>query len=220
MSWLARIQIDYATATRHKLRDIYAWHQAMWRAFPRRDGEEREFLFRVDARDVGPEALILSRVEPARPDWCPDEEWSVRQIKPEVLGHRYYRFDLRANATRKVTKLTGSGEPSKNGRRAVISGEQELRAWLDRKATQGGFRVVDDSPLVIDPRTEAFPPFLHRIHIRVSRAVQVRRGIASELRPLWERAKDVRALLPEADFARWSLATKDLLDALDEETSR
>ena len=154
MSWLARIQIDYATATRHKLRDIYAWHQAMWRAFPRRDGEEREFLFRVDARDVGPEALILSRVEPARPDWCPDEEWSVRQIKPEVLGHRYYRFDLRANATRKVTKLTGSGEPSKNGRRAVISGEQELRAWLDRKATQGGFRVVDDSPLVIDPRTD------------------------------------------------------------------
>jgi len=154
MSWLARIQIDYATAARHKLRDNYAWHRAMWEAFPRREDEDRSFLFRVDVRDDGPEVLMLSHVEPACPDWCPSEGWSVKQIKPEFLGHRYYRFDLRANATRKVTKLTGSGEPSKNGRRAVISGEQELRAWLDRKASQGGFRVVDDSSLVIDPRTD------------------------------------------------------------------
>lgn len=154
MSWLARIQIDYATAARHKLRDNYAWHQAMWEAFPGREDEDRSFLFRVDVRDDGPEVLMLSHVEPACPDWCPGEGWSVKQIKPEFLRHRYYQFDLRANATRKVTKLTGSGEPSKNGRRAVISGEQELHAWLDRKATQGGFRVVDDSPLVIDPRMD------------------------------------------------------------------
>lgn len=154
MSWLARIQIDYATAARHRLRDNYAWHQAIWKAFPGRNDEERSFLFRVNARDDGPEVLMLTRVEPIQPDWCPDEGWSVRQIKPEFLGHRHYRFDLRANATRKVTKLTVNGGPNKNGRRAVISGEQELRAWLDRKATQGGFRMVTDPPLVIDPRTD------------------------------------------------------------------
>lgn len=154
MSWLARIQIDYETAARCKLKDSYAWHQAIWKAFPDRKDEDRSFLFRVDARNDGPEALLLARVEPARPDWCPDEGWSVKTIKPEFFGNRFFRFDLRANATRKVKKLNGSGEPSKNGRRAMISDEKELRAWLDRKAEHGGFRLADTPPLIIDPRAD------------------------------------------------------------------
>lgn len=154
MSWLARIQIDYETAACRKLQDSYAWHQAMWNAFPNRNDEDRSFLFRVDTRNDGPEALLLARVEPVRPDWCPEEGWSIKTIKPEFFGHRFYRFDLRANATRKVKKLNGNGEPSKNGRRAVISDEHELQAWLARKAEQGGFRLVDAPPLIIDPRTD------------------------------------------------------------------
>jgi hypothetical protein len=73
---------------------------------------------------------------------------------------------------------------------------------------------------VIDPRVEALQPFLHRIHIRVTRATRIRRALASELRTLWDCLKDVHALLPEGfDFARWSLATKDLIAALDDETT-
>lgn len=154
MNWLIRIQIDFETAAQRKLRDNYAWHQALWEAFPGRGDEQRSFLFRVDTCDGGPEVLMLSRVEPSRPAWCPAECWSVKAIKPEFLAHRHYRFDLRTNATRKVAKLNGSGERSKNGRRAVISDEQELRAWLDRKAEHGGFRVLDYPPLIIDPRTD------------------------------------------------------------------
>lgn len=154
MSWLARIQIDYETAARCKLKDSYAWHQAIWKAFPDRKDKDRSFLFRVDAHNDGPEALLLARVKPARPDWCPDEGWSVKTIKSEFFRHRFYRFDLRANATRKVKKLNGKGEPSKNGRRAVISDENELRAWLERKAGQGGFQLADAPPLIIDPRAD------------------------------------------------------------------
>lgn len=154
MSWLARIQIDYETAAHHKLQDSYAWHQAIWKAFPDRKDEDRSFLFRVDKRNDGLEAFLLTRVEPVCPDWCPQDGWFVKPVKPDFLGHRFYRFDLRANATRKVKKSTESGESSKNGRRAVISSEHELRVWLDRKAEQGGFRLMDTPPLVIEPRTD------------------------------------------------------------------
>jgi hypothetical protein len=73
---------------------------------------------------------------------------------------------------------------------------------------------------VLDPRTEEFPPFSHRIHVRVSGAAQIRRVLAGELRALGERAKGVRSMLPEPDFERWSLATKDLIAVLDDETSK
>lgn len=154
MSWLAQIQIDHGTAAQRKLRDNYAWHQAIWEAFPGRSDEDRSFLFRVESRDDEITTYVLSHVEPDRPRWCPVEGWSVKQIKPEFLVHRHYRFDLRANATRKVTKLTPTGTPTKNGRRAVVAGEQELGGWLDRKAGQHGFRVVNSPPLQVDPRTD------------------------------------------------------------------
>lgn len=178
MTWLTRIQIDFETAAQCKLRDNYAWHQAMWEAFPGRADEKRSFLFRVDTRDGGPEVLLLSREQPSRPAWCSVECWSIKEIRPEFFAHRYYRFDLRANATRKVAKLNSSGERSKNGRRAVISDEKELRDWIGRKGEQGRFQVLDRPPLIIDPRTDyhfrkANTAGLH-VGVRFRGAIEVR----------------------------------------------
>lgn len=154
MTWLTRIRIDYSHCARLGLKDNYAWHQALWEIFPGLDGEQRPFLFRVNAGDYGSEVLLLSSVEPTRPQWCPDDSWATKAINPEFFRHRYYRFDLKANATRKVTKLGPNGGPVKNGRRTVLSSERDLRDWIERKAKQGGFRILDKPTLVIDPRTD------------------------------------------------------------------
>jgi hypothetical protein len=62
----------------------------------------------------------------------------------------------------------------------------------------------------IDPRTEPFPAFDHRVHIRISRVQQLRLRFARELLALWERASD-DGIEAQPDFAAWSGATKDLL---------
>lgn len=152
MSWLARIQIDYGLAAKLRFRENYAWHRALWEAFPGQ--EERSFLFRINAHNDGPEVLLHSSVEPNKPTWCPGDGWAVKMIDPAFFHHRYYRFDLRANATRKVAKLNPNGERTKNGRRTVISNENDLREWIDRKAEKGGFQILPEPPLIIDPRVD------------------------------------------------------------------
>lgn len=154
MSWLVKIKIGYGLAAKLKLRDNYAWHQALWEAFPGREGENRSFLFRIDTHDEGSDVLLLSTVEPNKPAWCPESSWAIRVISPAFFDHQYYRFDVRVNATRKVAKLNPSGQHTKNGRRAVISSETDLKAWLTRKAEQSGFQVLTEPPLIIDPRVD------------------------------------------------------------------
>ena len=58
------------------------------------------------------------------------------------------------------------------------------------------------------------PAFSHRIHLRVSNVSRARRQLADGLLALWNRARDLEALLPQPDFTAWSGATKDLLIAL------
>ncbi len=40
MTYLTQATIDHATAAKRGLRDTYDWHQAVWKAFPGRDGEK------------------------------------------------------------------------------------------------------------------------------------------------------------------------------------
>ena len=49
MTYLTQITLDFATAAKLQLRDTYDWHQAVWKAFPGRDGAPRDFLTRLDS---------------------------------------------------------------------------------------------------------------------------------------------------------------------------
>ena len=64
MTHLTQVTLDFATAARLRLRDCYDWHQAIWKAFPGRDGQQRDFLTRLDRRRDGFRLLIVSPVEP------------------------------------------------------------------------------------------------------------------------------------------------------------
>jgi CRISPR system Cascade subunit CasE len=60
------------------------------------------------------------------------------------MRHRY-AFQLCANPTKKVTKLGGDGEPTKNGRRVPLRTREEYIGWIGRKGQQSGFAVDTDS---------------------------------------------------------------------------
>jgi len=139
MTHLTQITLDLATAARLRLRDCYDWHQAVWKVFPGRDGERRDFLTRLDQRRDGFRLLIVSPSEPTRPDWCPSECWQSKPIPETYFSRRRYAFQLCANATKKVTKLGADGQPTKNGRRIPLTKREELISWFSRKADEGGF---------------------------------------------------------------------------------
>lgn len=150
MKWLAKIHVPYTVAVENKLYDGYDWHQALWRAFPDRRDDTRNFLTRVDKKDRHFLVYLLSEHQPVCPPWCPEESWHLVEIKDSFLTHDFYRFDLLANPTRKVAKIGNKGERTKNGRREAILKLEEQVAWLHRKAKHGGFKVLDEPPIEVD----------------------------------------------------------------------
>lgn len=138
MMWLTRIRLSLRDAAQLRLADNYAWHQTVWRAFPEKSGNTRDFLTRVDRRSGVFEALVLSPDEPSPQGWG---TWETKQVLPSFLEHDRYRFSLRANPTVKRVIRDEQGERKKNGRRTGIYDPAQLREWLDRKAEDAGFRV-------------------------------------------------------------------------------
>lgn len=151
MTYLTQATIDHATAAKRGLRDTYDWHQAVWKAFPGRDGQRRDFLTRLDERDEGFRLLIVSPEIPTRPDWCSEDCWQTKPIPEQYFGKSRYAFQLCANPTKKVTKLQPDGSPTKNGKRVPLRSREELVAWVQRKGEQGGF-VIEEAMLRTIPR--------------------------------------------------------------------
>ena len=141
---LSRITLGRSQAVTMRMSDSYAWHQALWKAFPRRDDEARDFLFRID--DVGRDfqVMLLSASEPELPVWG---HWELKRVAPSFLDYQTYAFQLRANPTMRR---------SKDRRRLAIYQEQRLVDWLQRKAGNHGFEVSGDSLVVGAPMDESF----------------------------------------------------------------
>lgn len=146
MSWLARALISSGVAAEAGLSgtDAYGWHRAAWQAFPGLDGERRPFLSRLDVTPDGFTLYLLSRDHvPSVPPWCPPSAWAVKPIGAEFIRARLYRFDLRANPTRRIVKLGADGQPTKNGRRSPLNSLADQIGWLERKASSAGFKLVE-----------------------------------------------------------------------------
>jgi len=132
---LTKIEIDHEAAFKAGLRDAYSWHQKTWEAFPGRDGQERDFLTRLDEIDGGLRLLILSPLEPKRPNWCPESCWQSKVVEESLFSHPKFRFSLVANPTKKVKSETNP----KNGRRVPLVKREDLLNWLQRKGELHGF---------------------------------------------------------------------------------
>jgi len=144
MSYLSQARISYAAALDAKLVDGYAWHNAIWQAFPDRPDDARDFLFRIDRREDGFRVLLLSQQMPVSTKTV---IWQTKEVSPSFLEHEAYRFQLKANPTMRR---------SEDKRRLAIYDETKLRAWLMRKAASSGFAVEPDMLEIGAPIDETF----------------------------------------------------------------
>jgi CRISPR system Cascade subunit CasE len=141
MSWVTRMTLGHATVAHRKLWDAYDWHQAVWECFPDHPHATRDFLTRLDHTPTGFRLTIVSLDRPERPDWCSESSWQSIPIPSAYFKRTHFAFQLRVNPTKKVRVENADGSPKKNGRRIPIRQPGELAAWLERKGTNGGFRI-------------------------------------------------------------------------------
>lgn len=155
MSWLACMEIDAETAFAEGVPDSYGWHKRIWGCFPRQPDLRRDFLTRIDILEGAFRLWLLSPSRPVCPDWCPPDGFAVKEIANSFLSHRYYAFNLRANPVKCLVQRNEQGERQRHGKRVPLIKPDELRAWLDRKGEQGGFRIVADRHLDIGPMVKS-----------------------------------------------------------------
>jgi CRISPR system Cascade subunit CasE len=169
--YLARAFLNpVSRAVRTDLADAAGLHRTLMRAFPDDAGptarQTHGVLHRVD-EDARRGRFVLLVQSATRPDFArlpadyfldlrddfdlaasaTAENPAVREIDEERAhirpGDRFV-FRLRANTTRKITKLDkATGAPTKNGMRVPVRGDDERLAWLARHAVKGGFRTEE-----------------------------------------------------------------------------
>jgi len=140
MTYLSQIWVHHGEAAKRRFSDAYVWHQVLWSAFPGKDGQRRQFLFRVDDKHQRFRVMLLSPDRPIVPEWG---TWETKEVAASFLSYRHYRFQLRANPTVKRVVRDKDGNKKKNGRRIGIYDEAGLGSWLDGKAEQSGFLVKE-----------------------------------------------------------------------------
>jgi CRISPR system Cascade subunit CasE len=150
MSWLTRFDLDHETALAERINDSYAWHKKLWEAFPDVPDANRDFLTRIDATAEGFRIYILSQKEPIKPLWCPENAWAIKRISEAFFSNKYFRFDIKANPTKCIPFGNEDEKFKKRGKRYAIVKTDEQKAWIERKAEQNGFRLLEDYPLQIE----------------------------------------------------------------------
>jgi len=147
---LSRLTLNTANpAALRALADPYAMHQLVLSAFPdRENGGPGRVLYRVEPEATcrPPEVLVQSE---RRPHW-EDLDRRVmlttecKTFSPQFARSQRLRFRLRANpSARRVFQRASEGQPKCSGKRIGVYGEEAQRHWLDSKAEQAGFRVLE-----------------------------------------------------------------------------
>lgn len=138
--YLSQLRLDTRPHARGRslLRDVYALHQRLWRAFTGLDEtaqNSRPFLFRVET--TGPARILVQSMFP--PDWeraflkapgyIEDAKVVVRHLD-DLDRFESCRFRLLANPVR--TKHKSDDPADKRRIRRALSGAEELWDWLAR----------------------------------------------------------------------------------------
>jgi len=147
---------------RRECSDVYGMHQQIWKLFPSKTDQKRDFLFRVMDRRFPPSFYLLSAREPV------DEKnhWEIRtkEFSPRLRAGNRLFFSLKANArvTRKesAAKKGGKNLPkhdifmdAKEQFRKNNGGENPLgsawkeiiqdtgRDWIEKQSLKHGFQL-------------------------------------------------------------------------------
>ncbi|MGH9839497.1 MAG: type I-E CRISPR-associated protein Cas6/Cse3/CasE [Blastocatellia bacterium] len=138
---------------RRDLADCHDLHRTLLTAFPQAEGETARaqfgVLFRLDAgRDGSAVLLVQSKLEP---DWARlPEGYLLERAACKTVADLYdglqtgqrLIFRLRANPTKRLPLLKESRVGKERGKRVELQREEDQLAWLRRKSTEHGFRLL------------------------------------------------------------------------------
>ena len=136
--YLSKIEVNPMNRLGRKdLADPYELHRTIMRAFPSvEDGGPGRVLFRLEGEPERPIVIVQSTTE-AKWDSLPLVEGYLnsppiqKSFNPEFVAGQILRFRLRANPTVK-----------REGKRLFLFDYEDQVNWLKRKATNGGFSVI------------------------------------------------------------------------------
>lgn len=114
----------------------YNLHKALWKAFPGRENDKRDFIYRADKTDAGRCVIMLSATQPVttadlklvRP---------IAELHPAFTAGARYKFSLRANPVKRL---------SEQRCRVPLVKEEDLLSWLARKL-EGSATLIEAVPL-------------------------------------------------------------------------
>ena len=151
--WLTKAQITKQTIFFQQLRDSYAWHKKVWKAFPtKKENDKRDFLTRLENKFGGVQLLMISTTEPTKPEWLHKmDTWESKIIPTSYFQNGLYDFQLKANPTHRP-RVDAEGvfiTNEKDRKRRSIFGKENLQSWLKRKGDTGGFKLNEKYGLEI-----------------------------------------------------------------------
>jgi len=131
--------------TQQELAAPYEMHRTIMSAFPENLANSERVLFRVDVdRHTGIPTVLVQSQQPA--DWSALQAADGYLLASDSLGKpnpAQKQFELSVAAGQRLAfRLRANPSFKRDGRRLAWLREEDQRAWLDRKAEAGGFRVL------------------------------------------------------------------------------
>ena len=129
--YLSKIIVSWQNA-----RNPYDIHKVLWKMFPGRPDDCRDFLFRIERqqKDLGTDILMQSAQSPNQGSRT-SLITALREYPLSIKKGYRLRFRLRANPTKKINDEKGRLDP--RGRikkcRIPLIREEDQQAWLQRK---------------------------------------------------------------------------------------
>jgi CRISPR system Cascade subunit CasE len=142
MAYLTRVTVSKAKALEKGITDNYMWHKFLWEAYPNSGARKRDFLFRKDEIRDYFRIFLVSPSRVSAPSWG---QWQTKKISARFFEHDKYRYQLKANPTKRRNS---------DGRRIGLFKNEYLEEWIRRKAGLAGF-VIKYS-VIGTPVTETF----------------------------------------------------------------
>lgn len=155
--YLSRLQLNPTSRTlwRSVVDQPYKLHQLVMKAFPDKvRREDANVLHRLDTTANGVMLLVQSDIQP---DWTqfdnefllpadpfdPHPNPAVRKLDAlDLQNGRFLQFRLRANPTIKKVRRDENGERLNSNRVPLVHEDKQID-WLEKRAAQSGFRLLD-----------------------------------------------------------------------------
>ena len=129
--YLSKVIVSWQNA-----RNPYDIHRVLWKMFPGRPNDSRDFLFRIERqrKELGTDILMQSAQTPNQGSRT-SLITAVREYQLSIKKGYRLRFRLRGNPTKKINDEKGRLDPKGQIKkcRVPLIREEDQQAWLERK---------------------------------------------------------------------------------------